>query len=87
LIVNERCEREEVEQVGKEAPHIGIPVFSEALVVETVYLGDLPTLVIPAQNGDPLAVSELERNEQSDSFYRVVSTIDVVSHEQIVCVW
>lgn len=87
LIVDEGGEGQEVEQVGEEAPNVGISVFSEALVVETVYLGDLPTLVVPAQDGDALAVSELERNKQGDSFYRIVSTIDVVPHEKIVCVW
>lgn len=42
LVVDQRGQREEIEQVGKETPHVGIPVFSQALVIKSIHLRDLP---------------------------------------------
>lgn len=60
LGVHQRREREVVEQVGEVLPHVGVPVLPEALVVEAVHLRDLPALVVPSQDGDALAVANLQ---------------------------
>ena len=36
LRVDERCERHVVEQIGKDLPHVGVAVLSQALVVKPV---------------------------------------------------
>ncbi len=38
LTVNECGERQVVEQVGEVFPHVGVPVLTQALIVETVHL-------------------------------------------------
>jgi hypothetical protein len=68
-------------------PHIGISIFSQALVVKTIHLRDLATLVVSSQNGDAIPVADFERHEQSDSFKGVVSPINVVSHEEVIRFW
>lgn len=60
LGVDQRCEREVVEQVREVLPHVGVAVFPEAFVVEAVHLRDLPALVVPSQYGDALAVADLQ---------------------------
>ena len=42
LIINESGEGEVVEKIGEKSPDVGISVFPETLVVESVDLGDLP---------------------------------------------
>ena len=65
LVVNQGGERKIVEKVGKVLPDIGITILAQAFVVEAVYLCDLARLVVAAQNGDAVGVSDLEGDEQS----------------------
>lgn len=67
LVVNQGGERKIVEKIGKVLPDVGITILAQALVVEAVYLCDLARLVVAAQNGDAVGVSDLEGDEQSNS--------------------
>lgn len=87
LVVDQSRQGEIVEQVGEEFPYIGIPVLSQALVVESVHLGDLPRLVVASQDGHPVPVSQFQRDEERDRLDRVVTPVHVVAHEEVVCVW
>lgn len=69
-----------VEEVGKVFPNRCVTVFAQALVVETVDLGNLPRFMISTKNGDSLRVSNLECYEQCYCLHREVSTIDVVAY-------
>lgn len=84
LVFNESSEGEVVEEVGEVFPHVCIAVFAKALVVEAVDLGDLTRLVVSTENGYAVTVAELEGNQQSDGLNRVVTTVDIVTHEQVV---
>ena len=79
LIVDERGEREKVEEIGKELPHIGIPIFAETLIVEAVDLRDLTRLVVAAEDGDPAWVADLERDQESNGLDGVIAAIDVIA--------
>jgi len=63
LIFDEGSEREEVEEVGEVFPDVGIAVLAQALVVETVDLGNLAGLVVTAEDGDALWVTDFEGDE------------------------
>ena len=76
-----------VEERGEVLPHVGVSVLSEAFIVESVDLGDLLALVVTSENGDSVWVSDLENDEESDCLNRVVASIDVISHEEVVRVW
>lgn len=79
LVINQGSEGEIVEEIGKILPDVRISVFSEAFVVEAVYLSNLAGLVISAQDGDTLRISDFEGNKECDSFDRVITSIDVVT--------
>lgn len=87
LILYHCSEGKVVEQVSQVLPDIGITVFAQALVVEAVYLGDLSALVVASQNRDSFLEAHLEANEKGHSLNTIVAPIDVVAHEQVVCVW
>jgi hypothetical protein len=84
LVVDQRRQREKVEQVGKETPHVGIPVLPQALVIEPIHLRDLPRLVVAPQNRHAVSIPQLERDKQRHRLDRVVPAVDVVPHEQVV---
>lgn len=79
LVVDEGGEGEVVEQVGKVLPDVGVAILAEALVIKAVHLGDLARLVISAEDGDALGVSDLECDEQGNGLDGVVATVDVVA--------
>lgn len=87
LSINEGGEREIVEEVSEVLPHIRIPVFAQTLVVESVNLRDLSRLMIATENSDSFTVSDFQSDKKRHRFNRVIAAIDVISHEQIVCVW
>ncbi len=76
-----------VEQICEALPHVGVPVFSEALVVEAVNLGDLAGLVVAPEDSDSVLEPDLERNKQGDGLDGVVASVDVVAHEEVVGLW
>ena len=41
LIINQRSERQVVEEIREEFPNIRIPIFSQAFIIESVYLCNL----------------------------------------------
>ena len=76
-----------VEETGEVLPDVGVSVLSQAFIVEPINLGDLLGLVVTSEDSDSVWVSDLEGNEKGDSLYGVVSSVDVISHEEIVVVW
>lgn len=79
LILDQGGEGEEIEQVGEILPDVCVAVFTEALVVETVYLRNLARFVIAAKNGDSLGVADFESDEEGHRLDREVATINVVT--------
>ena len=64
-------------------PRIGISVFSNGLIVETVHSGDLSCLVVSSQEGDVSWVLQLEAQEKLECLNRVEPSVDKVSHEDV----
>ena len=84
LVVDECGKREVVEEVGEMLPYVGIAIFAEALVVETVNLGDLAGLVVSSEDSDALWVADLKGNKEGDGLDGVVSTVDIVSCKHLL---
>lgn len=79
LVVDEGGEREIVEEVSEVLPDARIAIFAQALVIETIHLGNLAGLVVSAKDGDALRVADLQGNKEGYGFDRVVSAVDVVA--------
>jgi len=43
--------------------------------------------VISAKNGDAVRIADFEANEEGDCLDRVVASVDVVAHEEVVVIW
>jgi len=87
LTVHQGSQRKIVKQIGEIFPNIGIAILPQTLVIKSIDLGDLSALMITTEDGDAAAKPHLESDEESDSLNTVVSSINIVSHEEIVGVW
>ena len=76
-----------VEQAGELLPNFGVTILTEALIVESIDLGDLLGLVVSTKDSDTVGITNLHANQQTNGLNRVVATVNVVSHEEIVGVW
>jgi len=83
---NDGGQRQVIEQACEILPNIGISVLSQALIIKSIDLGDLLTLVITSQDGNSVRVSNFESDEKSHGLNRVVTSIDVISHEKVVVI-
>mmetsp|Transcript_48829 Transcript_48829/g.156165 ORF Transcript_48829/g.156165 Transcript_48829/m.156165 type:complete len:274 (-) Transcript_48829:2-823(-) len=84
LALHERRQGEVVKEVRETLPSTLTIVLSRALVVETVDLCDLPALMVPSEDRDPLRKSDLETKEQGDAFHREVTAVDVVPQKEVI---
>ena len=87
LVLHKPRERQVVEQVSEGLPDVCASILPQALIVEAINLGDLPALVVATKDGDAVPVADLEGHEQRHRLDRVVPSIDVIAHEQVVGVW
>lgn len=51
---------------------------------ECVHLGNLPAFMVSSEDGESVSVSDLESNEERHSLDRVIPSIHIVAHEQVV---
>jgi len=84
LPVNQSRQRQVVEQIREVLPHVGIAILPQALVVEAVHLRDLATLVVASQDGYSVFVTDFQSDEKSDGLHRIIASIHVVTHEQVI---
>ena len=62
VVLDNSGQWQEVEQASELLPHVSITIFTEALVVESINLGDLFGLVVAAQNGNPVRIPDFQDN-------------------------
>lgn len=65
-------------------PYIGVAVFPQTFIVETINLSDLSALVVSTENGNARFVANFQGYKQRDGFERIVAAVDVIAHKQIV---
>jgi len=85
--LNDSSQWKIVKERSEVLPNVCISVFSKALIVEAIDLSNLLGLVVTSQDGDSVWISDLEGYQESDGLNRVVASVNVVAHEQVVVVW
>lgn len=79
LVVDQGGQRKVVEEVGEVLPDVCVAVFSKALVVEAIDLGDLAGFVVSSENGYALGVSDLEGDEEGNGLDGIVTSVNVIT--------
>ena len=83
FLVDQRRDRQAIEDVAKDAPESnGVSTF--ALIVETIDSVDLGTFVISSEKEEVLRVLNLVAQKKADCFDRLLSTINIVTEEEVV---
>ena len=52
-----------------------------------LHLRDLSAFMIAAKNRDSISIAYFECHHKRHDLYRVVSSVNIVTHEEIVCIW
>lgn len=86
LVVDESSNGETVETVGETLPQAHV-VSSLALIVEAVNTVDRSAFVIASEEKEVELVFELVGKEKAYGLYAPLTTINVVSEEQVICSW
>ena len=68
-------------------PNICISIFSQALIVKSIYLCDLFAFVISSKQCDPGWISDLKTNHKRDGLNRIIASVHIISHEEIIILW
>lgn len=84
LVINDCSQCQIVEDLSAVAPNINRTVLSKALIVKAVDLGDLTRLVVSSDEGNSLGVSHFEGKEQQERFNGRITSVDEISHEEVV---
>lgn len=86
LLVNDGSDGETVEAVCERLPELDV-IAALALVVESIDTVDGRALVVTTENEEVLGVLDLVREEETDGLERLLSTVDVVTQEEVVGFW
>lgn len=79
LVFDESSKGEVIEEVGKVFPNVGVAIFPQALVVETIDLSDLTGLVVATEDGNTLRVTNLQADQKGHSLDGIVASVDVIT--------
>lgn len=66
LVFDESSEGKVVEEVGEVFPHVGIAIFAETFVIESVDLCDLSGLVVSTEDRNTLRVTDLQGDQEGN---------------------
>lgn len=75
-----------IKELRQHFPDVVILVLPHTLIIKTVVLGDASGFMVASEDGESFFVSNLEAEEEADSFEGVVASIHVISQEEIVSI-
>jgi len=87
LIIDEGGERKVIEEIGEVFPNIRVAILPKTFIVESIDLCNLTRFVVATEDGNALGVSDFESNQESDCLYGIITSINIVTHEEVVGVW
>ncbi len=82
LVVDKSGEWKVIKEIGEVFPDVGIAIFTQTFVVESVYLGNLARLVVAAENSDAARIADFQCYKEGNGFDGVVAAVDIVA---LVC--
>ena len=81
------CNRQVVEEVSELLPNHRTAELALAFNVEAVDLSDLTSLMVASEKGEPFGMPQLQESQVRDGLNACGSSIDIISEEQVVCIW
>lgn len=84
LIFDDGSEWNIVEEIGEHSPRSITSILLHTLVIEPIDLRNSPRLMIAPCEMNTLRISNLQSHKQRYSFHWIISSIDKVTHKQVV---
>ena len=69
------------------SPYISVAIFTLAFIIKAVYLGDLSGFMVSSEESDMCWVACFEGDEKGEDFQGIVTSVNEITHEDVVCVW
>lgn len=57
-------QRQVIEQAREVLPNVGVSIFSEALIIKSIYLSDLLAFVVSSEDSDSAWISDLKADKE-----------------------
>jgi len=86
LLIDDGCDGEAVKAIGEGLPQLNI-VPSLTFVIEAVDSVDRGAFVVATENEEVFGVLDLVGEEQADGLEGLLASVDIISKEEIVCLW
>ena len=83
-VIYYRCKRQKVENFCAVTPHVDRSIFSEALIVETINLRNLPALMISPNQCDLISIPYFQSKQQQKCLDRMEPTVYKIPHEYVI---
>ncbi len=83
LSLDEGCKREVVEGIIEVIPNVMVAIFFSYLVIEAVYIGDIPGLVVASKQHNHIWIFDLVKEEKENGFDRIVPSVHIISQKHI----
>ena len=81
------CEGEIVEYIRTHPPHIDRSILAKAFVIKPIDLTDLTRFVITTKERNSIRITNFQCKQQKARFHTIVTSIYIISHEQVGCSW
>ena len=75
-----------VKDISEQLPHLWVTILLLAFSVESIDLRDCPRLMVAPDQAYSIRVPELKNHQKSNGLNTVRSSIDVVTHEQVISI-
>jgi len=76
-----------VENVSTVLPRVNVSVLTQAFVIETILHCDASRFVVSSEDCNAARVLELKAEQELEDFAGELSTVDEVTHENVVGIW
>lgn len=86
LLVNDCSNRKAVEAIGECLPELDV-IPPLALIIESINTVDGGAFMVATENEEVFGVLDFVCEEQADGFQRLLASIDVITKEEVVCLW
>jgi len=86
LIVNNCSKSQTIEDFGTASPNVQASVLSDTFIIKSVNLSDDSALMVSSEKSNSVFISDFQSDEQQKSLDTIFSTIDIISHENVIWV-
>lgn len=84
FIIDHCGDSEVIKHFCERSPYVQRTIFSNALVVEAINLGDQPWLMVSPQKSDSVFIPDFEGQQHEECLNAVSASINVVSQEDVI---